>query len=209
MPKSLGTYFLNIWLGLGPSDHILSHGRHDHGCELTDLFTVINCSHVPTEKSKYISDCNEAFKHLNIARQKYFRKHHICFPAQVLLWPILFTNPCSWHFHQLGPLGPSWSSSRKVCLSVCPLPMPFFFKGGLVRTVPCLWTGADRASLSRGALKTGRCSELVCCFVVVTLKTVVMLPWTLKVLSDSLWLFSQGCLTAVSGLSMSCLWTVP
>ena len=46
-----------------------------------------------------------------------------------------------------------------VCLCVCPLPMQFFLRGR---------TGVDRhssknscgASATRGALKTGRCSEL-------------------------------------------------
>ena len=68
-------------------------------------------------------------------------------------------------FHQLGPLGRVGLVVTKsvflyVCVSVCPLPMRFFCEGGLVRSVPCPWTGADRASHSRGALKTGRCSEL-------------------------------------------------
>ena len=56
-------------------------------------------------------------------------------------------------FHQLGPLGRVGLVVAKsvclcVCLSVCPNPLHFF------------WTGADCASPSRGALKTGRCSEL-------------------------------------------------
>ena len=35
-----------------------------------------------------------------------------------------------------------------------------FVLRGPGRSVPCPWTGAERPSPSRGALKTGRCSEL-------------------------------------------------
>ena len=67
-------------------------------------------------------------------------------------------------FSPTRPSGPSWSSIRKVCvsvcLSVCPLLMRFFCVVGLVWSVPRPWTGADQALASRGALKTGRCSKL-------------------------------------------------
>ena len=54
--------------------------------------------------------------------------------------------------HRIGPMS--------VFICKCPLPMHFFFLRGLGRSVPCPWTGAERPLPLRGALRTGRCSEL-------------------------------------------------
>ena len=64
-------------------------------------------------------------------------------------------------FHQLGPLGRvGLVVTLSMCLSVCPLPMPFFCVVGLVQSVPCLWTGAILIliSISSRALKLRMCS---------------------------------------------------
>ena len=49
-----------------------------------------------------------------------------------------------------------------MCLFVCLSPSCaiFFCVHGLVRSALCPWTGAECPLPSRGALKTGRCSEL-------------------------------------------------
>ena len=67
-----------------------------------------------------------------------------------------------WFFQQIGPLGqfvPEVVMSVRLCTYVSP-PHAIFCVHGLVRRVPPPRTGVQCPLPSRGALKTGRCSEL-------------------------------------------------